>query len=312
MRDAHLVRALVGTPWSILPEKLTVLSEVLRRHLAGEELSPEEVAARIGAAPAGRPSPKASGNVAILPIWGVLAPHISMVEQSSGGTSTDMLMRVFQRYVQDDSIKAIVLDIDSPGGSCSLLEDFAQTIFQAREKKYIAAVANATAASAAYYLGSQATEFIASPSALVGSIGTLMLHVDASKAWEMAGLAPTVISAGKYKSEVSEYEPLGEEAKNYLQGLVDGYYDQFVAAVARGRGVKASAVRSGFGQGRVLHAQDALDLGMVDRVATFDEVLAKLGTTRSGAPAQASSEAPSTMPGSSSDVRRRRLALQSR
>jgi len=121
---------------------------------------------------------------------------------------------------------------------------------------------------------------IVTPSGEVGSIGVVAAHMDISKMAESAGLKVTLVSAGKYKTEGNQFEPLSDEARAALQVRVDDYYAMFVKAVARNRGVSPADVRNGFGEGRVVGAKQAVALGMADRVATLDETLARLGVSR--------------------------------
>jgi ClpP class serine protease len=108
---------------------------------------------------------------------------------------------------------------------------------------------------------------------------------------EKAGVKTTLVSAGKFKTERNPYEPLSEDAKAAMQEHVDEFYSMFVGAVAKGRGVTTAEVRSGFGQGRMVMAKAALEAGMVDKIATYDETLARL--TKSAA---TTSRAQSTEP----------------
>ena len=157
------------------------------------------------------------------------------------------------------------------------------------------------AASAAYWVASQADELVVTPGGIVGSIGVLTAHEDVSKAEEMAGVKTTVISAGKFKAEDHPFQPLSESARAEQQSMVDKYYNVFVSAVAKGRGVSLSTVRDGYGQGRVVKGEDALSMGMVDTVATLDQVITRL----MGRPAQGSLSA-------DMDMRQRRLRQASR
>jgi signal peptide peptidase SppA len=275
----RIMRAVYATPWFIERAKLEAIMGFLELKASGQGPS-EEKLAEIRAAASSRGVSRASGAVAILPLFGIVSHRANMMQEISGGTSVEKFASAFRQAVNDPNIKAIVIDIDSPGGSTDGVEELSAEIFQAREKKPITAIANSLCASAAYYIGCSATEMVATPSALVGSIGVYMAHTDFSEFDKQAGVKTTLISAGKYKTEGNEYEPLTEEAISAAQVLVNSFYDQFVKAVARGRGVTATAVRNGFGEGRVVTAKQAKDLGMVDRVATLDEVLAKYGAGR--------------------------------
>jgi ClpP class serine protease len=130
---------------------------------------------------------------------------------------------------------------------------------------------------------------VAAPSAQLGSIGVYRIHNDLSAALSEMGIKRTYIKQGKFKVDGNETEPLSDETRARLQGMVDHTYDAFVGDIAKGRGVSAAAVRSGFGQGALVDADDALALGMIDRIATLDETLTRR-TARATAPALASRE----------------------
>lgn len=224
-----------------------------------------------------RPNPRRAGTIGVLPLHGILQYRPGLLSALFGATSLERWGVEFKRMVADDSVKAIILDIDSPGGGVDGLQELADDIYQARSQKPIIAVADTLAASAAYWLASSASEIVMSPSAEVGSIGVFAIHVDISKALDEMGIKPTLISAGKYKVEGNPYEPLTEEAEGAIKERVDDYYDAFVGAVARGRNRDRTTIRNGFGQGRIVGDKDAKQMGMVDRVATFEQTVMRWG-----------------------------------
>lgn len=257
--------------WAIQPP---VLEAALERVKAG---LPAQAAAKRQAARA--------GAVAILPLQGVLRQKGSTFMDmlfGDGGPSTERFAANIRRLAADESVGTIVLDVHSPGGEVFGTQEAADAVFEARQQKQIVAVVNSLAASAAYWIASQADEIWASSSSLTGSIGVFAMHEDISEMAEKVGVKVTLISAGKFKTEGNEFEPLTDEAKAAIQSIVDGHYAQFVNAVARGRGVKAADVRGGMGQGRVVGAKDAVALGMADKVGTLRDALAKLGTASDG------------------------------
>lgn len=275
----HVIQAVFGTPWAIQQEKLLAIIEVLNIRASGFRFDAEAIAARLEAAGGQRkPGPQHStGLTAVIPIMGVIQHRMNMMSEMSGGTSTQAVSAAFRAALEDDRIKSIVFEIDSPGGSVPGVAELADEIFAARGKKPMTAIANTLAASAAYWLGSQADEFVVTPSGQVGSIGVYGVHQDVSQALENEGVKTTIIQAGKYKTEGNPYEPLSSEAAAHMQAQADAYYGMFVDAVARGRGVTPATVRGGYGEGRVLMAKDAVREGMVDRIATFDQVIARHG-----------------------------------
>jgi signal peptide peptidase SppA len=270
-----------STPWAILPSYVQTMVEVLTLRANGIRLSDEEIAARVAAGRAARGShgeaPKPA-SIAVVPVWGVISHRMAAMDDlsSPGGASAEQLTGQIRALANDADISAIVLDVDSPGGSVFGVPELAEEIRAARAKKPIIAVANAMAASAAYWLASQATEFVVTPSGQVGSIGVYTLHEDLSESLKAEGIEISVVKAGKYKIEGNPFGPLDDEARAALQKEVDSYYSMFTKDVAKGRGVDVEAVRNGFAEGRMANAKDAVALGMADRVATLDEVLADL------------------------------------
>jgi ClpP class serine protease len=130
--------------------------------------------------------------------------------------------------------------------------------------------------SAAYWICSAADEIVATPSADVGSIGVFTMHTDTSGAEEKAGIKRTVISAGKYKGEAAPGVPLTDDAQAALQARVSECYAMFAGDVAKHRGVTLAAVKAGYGEGRSISAKQALAAGMIDRIATLEDVIGDL------------------------------------
>lgn len=282
MKYERVIQYVASEPWAILPEKMTEIVGVLAHRAAGEVFSAEEIEARIGG---GSRSPvrRVQGAVAVLPIHGTIAHRIGSMEAASGGISTEQIGAMVRDALANDQVGAIVLDVNSPGGTVAGVPELASELLALRGQKPIVAVANATMASAAYWIAAAAAdEIVATPSASVGSIGVFAVHQDVTKALEQAGITVNVIKAGKYKAE-GLFEALTPEARAVLQDRVDEAYAQFVDAVAKGRGVSAADVRNGYGEGRTLPAKAAKAAGLVDRVATLDETITRL-TGRSAAP----------------------------
>lgn len=193
-------------------------------------------------------------------------------------TGTDALSAQIRQAIDSPQIAKILLDIDSPGGSVYGIQELAAEIRQARQQKPVYAIANSLAASAAYWLGSQATQFSVTPGGEVGSIGVYSTHQYIGEALKKQGIETTLLSAGEFKTEGNPFEPLGEEARAYQQKRIDDYYLAFIDAVAQGRHVTADYVKESMGKGRVMGADDALALGMVDRIISFNDLVKELQT----------------------------------
>lgn len=216
---------------------------------------------------------KRQGKIAVIPLHGVMSQRMNMMSAMSGGTSTELFGAAFAEQVNDPDVKAIVFDIDSPGGSSYGVTELANLIMSARGRKPILAIANSVGASAAFWIGAAADRFYATPGAIVGSVGVYMMHLDVSKWAENEGLKVSYISAGKNKTRGNEWEPLSDEDLSHFQAMVDETYSMFIRDVARGRGVTPAAVRSGYGDGDVLMASPAKKAGMIDGIKTLAEVI---------------------------------------
>jgi signal peptide peptidase SppA len=271
------------TPWAMLQDRVEAYAAVLHRWSAGSPATPEvmqRVAKDREAREARRASNAASagGSIAVIPIMGVLTQRGNAMDDISGpgSTSTQMLSAVLAETLADEGVGGVLLDIDSPGGSVFGVGELADEIFQARGKKPIHAIANSMAASAAFWLGTQADHLYVTPGGEVGSVGVIMVHTDWSKWNETQGMKVTYITAGRYKSEGNPDEPLGAEAKAFEQSRVNDYYGMFVKAVARGRNTTVARVRDEMGEGRMYGAKDALANNMVCGIKTFDEAVRAL------------------------------------
>lgn len=280
-RGAHLLHAVFGTYWAIREDKLMSMLAFLDERLEGQRFTADEIQARIGEARAKRDtSGAAASGVAVLPLYGLVSHRAHMVQDISGpgGTSTELFGRDFDTALSDSKVGTIVLDIDSPGGSVAGVQELADKIYGARGEKRIIAVANSLAASAAYWIGSAAEEFVVTPSGEVGSIGVYAIHTDSSRRDANVGVQRTILKAGRYKAEGAPFEPLNGDARAYAQQQIDEFYGAFIDAVARQRGVSSEVARgASFGEGRTVLARQAVDRKMADRVATLEQVLAELG-----------------------------------
>lgn len=312
MKYVHVIRAIYEQPWAILPEYVALIQSIIQERAGGYLPTEDEIRARIGAvrgpdAAMGDRSSSSAGAVAVLPLYGVISQRMNLMMEVSGGTSTERFAAMFREAMADPSVGSVLLDVDSPGGGVFGVPELADEIYAARGRKPIVAIANSMAASAAYWIAASADELVVTPSGMVGSIGVYTMHQDFSRAEDMAGIKTTLISAGKYKVEGNEFEPLDPTAEAAMQETVDNYYAMFTNAVARNRGASVADVRGGYGQGRVVPARDAVRMGLADRVATFDETIARMmrGAPRKGVASTRSAAA-------DLEFRRRRLRQLSR
>ena len=292
MKYAHILAYVMSRPWAMEPKKMQAMIEALRIKAEGGDL-PVKIQANNGGVPFMAHSAKIQqntadkiarqpGSVAVLPVRGVLSYRMGSLEESSGNTTYERLGLSLRDLVGNDKIKAIVMDIDSPGGVTDGLPEFVEVMQSLKGPKPIVASVNTMAASAAYWIASQADDVAVSPSGEVGSIGVWTMHEDISAFLEANGIKETLIYAGDYKVEGNPYEPLTDEAKAAIQSQVDSFYGMFVDAVAQGRDRDSAFVKENFGKGRMVLAKDAVKAGMADRVASLEQTLNRYGASMYG------------------------------
>jgi signal peptide peptidase SppA len=290
MKYAHIISYVASTVWAITAEKLHELVAVLAFRASGQSFTAEEISARLAAADSGSQPARSQGAVAVIPIRGVIAHRMGSMDDMSGGTSAERIGAMIKAAAADPNIGTLLYDIDSPGGTVPGIQELAAQMFELRGQKKQVALVNSLAASAAYWLAAQADEIVSIPSGSAGSIGVFTVLQDLSEALAKEGVKVDIVRAGKYKAEGNPFEPLSEEGRTFIQGRVDEAYAQFTKDVARGRGVTPAAVRGGFGEGRALTAKDAKAAGLIDRIATVDDTLARLTGRSSRAGMRAESE----------------------
>lgn len=219
--------------------------------------------------------PVVQGKVAVLPIHGVISQRAGLWQDVFGGTSTQQLAAAYAKALNDDSVAAIVFDVDSPGGTVAGVEEASAMIREGSRLKPTYAVANSLAASAGYWLASQVGpgRLFAAPGADVGSIGVYVAHEDVSGMLDKRGVKVTLVGTPARKTEGNPYEPLSSEAKAYYENRIADTYERFVSDVAAGRNVTTSRVKTSYGGGRVVESRAAQAAGMVDGIRTLPEVV---------------------------------------
>lgn len=274
----HVLGFALDHPWAITRPMLQVVASVIARRVAGRESSAETIDAAL-VNRKNLPQPVA-GSVAIIPVYGVLAPRVNMMTEMSGGTTCERITAQLRECMANKAIKTILLDVDSPGGNVAGVTELCKELLRARAKKPIIAVAQYTMASAAYWLSSCCTDIMVSPSAIVGSIGVYTSHDDLSQALKLEGVTRTYLSAGDGKVDGNEAEPLSSEAAGRIKAMIDTSYGSMVADIVkgRGRGMTTAKVTNEW-KAFIYTAKDAVALGLADGIATLDETVARVLTT---------------------------------
>lgn len=210
-------------------------------------------------------------GMAIIPIHGALINRFG----GSWGfvTGYQAIRRQMNAALEDEDVKLIVFDVDSPGGETAGCFELAEEMRASREIKPSIAVVDSLSASAGYALASAATKMVATPSSKIGSIGVYIMHVDFTGALDQAGIEITYIEApkGGMKTAGSAYRKMDKRTADYLQAFVDASYEEFVAMIVANRGLEDAAIRET--EARVFRADEALALGLIDEVKTPSEAV---------------------------------------
>ncbi len=212
-------------------------------------------------------------GTAIIPIHGPITARSDLFTFFLGGTALSDLAKDFQAALDNDQIKAILFDIDSPGGVALGPMEMAQAIFNARGKKPIWSYVGRNCSSAAYWLASATERIIANPSALLGSIG-VVTTIPVQEEPDSEGYKNIEVvssNAGRERPDPRTTEGMAE-----IKRELDDLESQFIASVAHYRSTTIDSVKNDFGQGGVLIGANAISNGMADEIGTYEETLTKL------------------------------------
>ena len=275
-RLSHILHAVYCEPWLIRPEMHAKIREIVEDHLTGAAHAPDGRATVFGveADEEQRPILRMVDRVAVISVEGVLGKRIGMLERISGGVDVDDVSAALRTAMSASMIEVsgIVLDINSPGGTVTGIPELASEIKAMRDqhKKRIVGFTDTMAASAAYWMASQASCVIASPSACVGSIGVYMYILDQSRRYEEAGVKPEVIKAGTYKGAGLPGVSLTDAQRQMFQDKVDYLHQQFKAAVRAGRGV---SIDDTVMEGQDFFGAQAVQYRLVDMIGNMSDAI---------------------------------------
>jgi protease-4 len=200
--------------------------------------------------------------------------RIQVVEVEGELLDSQPIIEQLKKYEDSDSVKAILLNVDSPGGGVAVSQEIYAEIKRLREKKdkTVVAYLSSTGASGAYYLSCAANKIVANPGTIVGSIGVIAEWVNYADLLEWAKVKDIVFKTGEFKDTGSPTRALTDNERKYFQGLIDDMYVQFLEAVASGRKLDLQEVRS-IADGRVFTGRDAKERKLVDEIGNFQDAV---------------------------------------
>ncbi len=210
-----------------------------------------------------------------LPVVG--SDRVALVKIEGLLVTSEHIVDELREYAEDSSIKAIVIRIDSPGGGVVPSQEIYNAVLYAKkEGKKVVVSMGSVAASGGYYVAAAADKIVANPGTLTGSIGVKMEFANLEKLLEKIGVQGMVVKSGEYKDIGSPFRNMTEPEKKLLQGVIDDVLSQFVKAVAEGRNLPESDVRT-IADGRIFTGQQALGLRLVDRMGDLTDSIKLAG-----------------------------------
>lgn len=229
-----------------------------------------------------------AGIGAIAALVGIAAPpqalpgraHVARLNVRGFIGDDRRMLEAIERAAREDNVRALIVAIDSPGGSMAGGEGLHAAIRRFAERKPVVAVMGGTGASAALMIAMPAHRVLARESTLTGSIGVLMQSFDLSGLMERLGIRPETLVSGPLKNQPGLFQPLSEEGRAALNRVIADLHGQFIAIVATGRRMEVARVRE-LADGRIFTGREAVALGLVDAIGTEREARAWLAAERS-------------------------------
>jgi ClpP class serine protease len=268
MNHPRILAAIQSELWAITPEALHQVVAIAQG--LGD---PEAVAAKLGRPLTNTRTVSVRDGVAVVPVIGPIFRYANMFTEISGATSIQTLATDLQAAVDDPAIKAIILEIDSPGGQIAGVSEFAAQIRAANALKPVTAYISDTGASAAYWLAASAGSVMASDTARIGSIGVVMQTAPGDD----EGTIKFISSQSPHK----QADPASDHGRMQYQKTVDALADVFINTVADYRGTTREVVIANFGGGGMLIASDAIAAGMADNIGSLESLIAQLSGGKS-------------------------------
>jgi protease-4 len=221
-----------------------------------------------------------SDRIALITLRGLIS---SSIPGNLGDSMVDDMRTALEQAREDRNVKAIVLEVDSPGGEVTASDEIYNAVVKARAKKPVVVYMDSLAASGGYYVSCGGKFLMASETTITGSIGVIIQTLNYEQLFNKIGLASVVFKSGKFKDILNGARPMTPEERDLIQSFVMQTYDKFVGIVARERGVPADTLRNTIADGRILSGKDALNNKLIDGLGQIDDAFNKakeLGNAR--------------------------------
>ncbi|MDZ7831701.1 MAG: signal peptide peptidase SppA [Desulfobacterales bacterium] len=197
---------------------------------------------------------------------------VGVIEIEGMITDAREVIEQIKAFREQESIKAIVLRINSPGGPVGPAQEIYREIEKTVKEKKVVASLGTIAASGGYYVASSADRIMANPGTITGSLGVIMGYTNFQELFKKIGLSPVVIKSGEYKDLASPVREMSDKERELLQAFTDNIHTQFIADVAKGRGESPEAIRK-IADGRIFSGETAMEYGLVDRLGNLADAV---------------------------------------
>lgn len=282
LRYPHIAERLFNTPLLIHGAKLDAIITGLAPRLGIQvDMRPHPEAYTSQAGERRSPGYRVVDGIGVIDVFGALVHRGGMTPDSTYLLGYQELSRMFETALADTAVRAIVLNMDTPGGEVGGVFDLAEAIYQARSVKPVHAVAGNLAASAGYLLASAASSLSITQTGWVGSVGAVIRHADFSAALEQDGISITQIYAGDHKVDGHPYGPLPDSVRADLQAEVEQLRTMLVSAISQYRDMKESDLLGT--EARTFMGEAAVAAGLADRIETPDQLITRLASEYSQA-----------------------------
>jgi protease-4 len=213
-----------------------------------------------------------AGKIAVIPVQGVIYTD----DQTEWGTSmVDDIKNALETALEDDSVKAVVLAVNSPGGEVTAADIIYHEVLKVQKEKPVVVAMTSLGASGAYYIACAADWIVANETTFTGSIGVIIQSLNYEGLFDKVGLNAVVFKSGKFKDMLSGSRPITPEEQAYVEGMVMQVYDRFLGIVSRARDLPADALRDTFADGRIITGKDAKEAGLVDQLGYVEDAYDK-------------------------------------
>ena len=215
---------------------------------------------------------KGGDKVAVIALRGVISSSIS---GNVGESMVDDLRYALEQAREDDKVRAVVLEIDSPGGEVTASDVIYNAVVKTRAKKPVVVYMNSVAASGGYYVACGGKFLMANDTTITGSIGVIIQTLNYEQLFNKVGLASVVFKSGQFKDMLNGARPITPEEREYVQGFVMSTYEKFLGIVAKERNLTADGLRTTVADGRILSGRDAQEHKLIDALGQIEDAIGK-------------------------------------